>query len=317
MSDTRLQLAGVAHTFGRGARAVTALHPLALQLAAGEAVGIVGESGSGKTTLARIACGLLRPSGGVVSLAGARLGGPDRRIQPLFQDPLQSFDPRWTIGASIGEGLRPSGGHRPERVAELLLAVGLGPDLADRLPRACSGGQLQRAALARALAAKPSVLVADEPTAALDPPAAAQICALLVELRARGLAILYLGHDLGLARQLCDRMGVLYRGHMVELGSSATLWEAPAHPYTRLLWEAVPSGAPGLARPAPAGGPPESWSQPGGCAFAPRCAHAVATCRAERPGLRGLAPGQAVSCHRARDLPPWRAGATADPGQSP
>ncbi len=318
MTEPVLQLAAVAHTFGRGGRARTALDGVDVRLAPGEALGIVGESGSGKSTLARIACGLLRPGGGRVLLEGEPLRGPDRRIQPLFQDPLQSFDPRWTVGASIGEGLPAAGRKGAGRVADILAAVGLAPDLEHRLPRACSGGQLQRAAVARALAAAPAVLVADEPTAALDPPAAAQICALLLDLRARGLAILYLGHDLGLARQLCGRMAVLYRGRLVESGASAALWERPAHPYTRLLWDAVASGARGPAPEPPAGWPSlESSPAWDGCRFAPRCPHARPACRVEPP-LRPLpTPGHAVACHRAEDLAPWRAGAASDSGQFP
>ncbi len=296
------------HTYRHGRRTVRALDGVSLQLAAGDALGLLGESGSGKSTLARIVTGLLRPSSGQALLEGGpiRMGG--RRVQPLFQDPALSLDPRWTVAASVGEALRLPPAARPARAAQLLADVGLGPEVAWRYPHQCSGGQLQRVALARALGAEPALLVADEPTAALDPPAAAHISTLLDGLRHRhGLTILYLGHDLGLARQLCTRLGVLYRGQLVELGPSAALWPAPRHPYTRLLWAAAPDIDPGRARQHVGGiGPQTETMAEGGCPFAPRCPLADASCRHQRQEWRELAPEHWVACGKAEGIPPWQ-----------
>jgi oligopeptide/dipeptide ABC transporter ATP-binding protein len=299
----------VGHTYRQGSRTVHALDGVSLTLAAGEALGLLGESGSGKSTLARVVTGLLRPSSGRALLEGGpiRLGG--RRVQPLFQDPALSLDPRWTVAASVGEALRLPPGARPARVAQLLADVGLGPELAWRFPHQCSGGQLQRVALARALGAEPALLVADEPTAALDPPAAAHISAILDGLRrTHGLAILYLGHDLGLARQLCTRLGVLYRGQLVELAPSAALWQGPIHPYTRLLWAAAPDLDPRRARQHAGGTGPHTEAEAvaeGGCPFAPRCPLADAACRHQRQEWRELAPEHWVACGKAGSIPPW------------
>lgn len=313
MTTPVLWLNGVSHAWGGGRRRRAALNTVHLTVAAGQALAVVGESGSGKSTLARIACGLLRPTVGSVHLNGQPLTAPDRRVQPLFQEAHAAFDPRWTIGASVAEGLRRPWHQVQGPVLALLGDVGLGPEVATRLPAQCSGGQLQRAALARALAAAPHALVADEPTAGLDPPTAAQIAALLITLRDRGLAILYLGHDLGLARRLCAQMAVLYRGRVVESGDGQALWTAPAHPYTRLLWDSLP-GRGARSAPLPDPDPGAGWSGDArGCPFVPRCPHAGPRCHQEQPALIPLRPSQAVACHRAEDLPPWRPAIPAHP----
>jgi ABC-type glutathione transport system ATPase component len=250
-----LELQRIVRRFGRAGRAVSALAGVDLQVRPGEIVGLVGESGSGKTTLARIATGLDRPDAGSVRLDGQPLlaasGGVARhvrgRIQMVFQDPLASFNPARRIGGALALPLRLQ--RRCERrrlaaaIAELLSAVGLDPALAARRPDELSGGQLQRAAIARALATEPSILVCDEPVASLDVTVRAQVLNLLVRLkRSRGLGTLFISHDLGVVRRLADRTIVLRAGSVVEEGAGDALWRAPTHPYTRALVAAVPTG---------------------------------------------------------------------------
>ncbi len=252
---SRLELSGIGRVYASGEVPMTALDGVDLVLSSGEIVGLVGESGSGKTTLARLAVGLDRPTQGTVTLDGRPLIDAKgrmqrdvrRRVQMVFQDPLASFNPARSVGGSIALPLRlhtrlDRRGRRA-RVAELMSATGLDPALAARPPRALSGGQLQRAAIARALATEPDLLVCDEPVASLDVSVRAQVLNLLVRLvRTRGLGVLFVTHDLGVVQRLADRTLVLWRGRMVEAGEGTELWQNPQHPYTQALAAAVPTG---------------------------------------------------------------------------
>jgi len=236
-----------------------ALRGVSLAVRAGERVGIVGESGSGKTTLARLLVGLDTPTSGDVRFEGRSIVGRRERdlrelragVQMVFQDPLGSLDPRLTVGAIVAEplvGLRLPG-DRAARVAELLDAVGLPAGAARRYPHQFSGGQRQRIALARALAPRPRVLVADEPVSALDVSVRAQVLNLLLDLADDlGLTVILVSHDLSVVRFFCDRVAVLYQGEIVESGPTDVVYDAPQHDYTRTLLAAVPRLRPGASR---------------------------------------------------------------------
>jgi len=310
---TRLDLTGILRRFGPKGRQATALDGVDLHVAAGEIVALVGESGSGKTTLARIAAGLDRPDRGTVLLDGAPLTDPRGRmalrarhaIQMVFQDPLASFNPRRSVGAAIELPLRLAGtpaATRGARMLDLLQAVGLDATHAARRPDALSGGQLQRAAIARALATDPAILICDEPVASLDVSVRAQVLNLLVELRRkRGLGILFVSHDLGVVQRIADRTVVLYLGRVVEEGG-AGIWGAPLHPYTRALAGAVPDGArPWRDRPheaAISGEVPGPFAIPAGCRFRTRCPVAFDHCARTDPALHPAGPGRHVACLR-------------------
>jgi oligopeptide/dipeptide ABC transporter ATP-binding protein len=230
---------------------VHALRGVSFDIAAGQRFGLVGESGSGKSTLIRLLAGLDSPTSGTIRFDGRDVGGqPERRLrflreqlQVVFQDPMGSLDPRMRVRDIVAEPL--AGRREPDvrgRVAELLAAVGLPPDAGDRYPHQFSGGQRQRISIARALAPRPSVLVADEPVSALDVSVRAQILNLLADLVERfRLTLVFVSHDLSVVRHVCDTTAVLHRGELVELGPSAQVAEAPQHPYTRRLVAAVPT----------------------------------------------------------------------------
>lgn len=252
-----LSLKGVSKHYGtaglfRPARRVTAVHEATLDLHRGETLGLVGESGSGKSTLARCIVRLVTADSGRIEFGGADLRTLSRkgwlpyrkRIQMVFQDPFASLNPRRKIGDILVEGPMAHGVPRRvarARAAELLRLVHLDPGAADRFPHEFSGGQRQRIGIARALAMDPELLIADEPVSALDVSVQAQILALLDELRRRlGLTMLFITHDLRVAAQICDRVAVMRRGAIVEMGDAAQVFGAPAHEYTRLLLDSVP-----------------------------------------------------------------------------
>lgn len=228
-----------------------ALDGVDLAVHAGGSVGIVGESGSGKSTLLRLLLGLDSPTSGTVRFRGETLNRRDRGllrrlrqdVQVVFQDPRSSLDPRMSVGAAVAEplrSLRVPGDHRA-RVAEVLLAVGLDPEVAGRYPAQFSGGQRQRIAIARALAPSPSVLIADEPVSALDVSVRAQVVGLLDQLRIeQGLTLVLVSHDIGIVGRLCEQTVVLHHGRVVEQGSTAQVLAQPAQAYTRRLLAAVP-----------------------------------------------------------------------------
>jgi oligopeptide/dipeptide ABC transporter ATP-binding protein len=292
---------------------IRALDGVSLHVDPGETLGIVGESGCGKSTLGRTVLGLQRPASGAVRFQGQdlfALGRRElrqvrRRMQIVFQDPYSSLNPRLPVGTSVAEGIEI---HRlapraeiPARVTRLLGEVGLEADSADRYPHEFSGGQRQRIGIARALAVEPSFLVCDEPVSSLDVSVQAQILNLLGDLqRDRGLAYLFIAHDLAVVRQIAHRIAVMYLGTVVESGPAEQVVSAPQHPYTQALVSAVPrpeDTAP-PQRIVLAGDPPSPREIPAGCPFASRCFHPArdARCLTERPALRP-AGDTLVACH--------------------
>ncbi len=319
MSAPLLEVADLTKTFSlrRGfpvAKTVSlrALDGVSFSVGAGEVLGIVGESGCGKSTTARVALRLSPADGGSVRFDGQDVfaaGSGEmrrlrRRMQMVFQDPASSLDPRQRIRDALGEPLRVHGIARGkavgERVAELLAEVGLPPVAADRYPHEFSGGQRQRIGIARALALGPDLVFADEPVSALDVSVQAQILQLMERLRAtRNLALVFISHDLGVVRHICQRVCVMYLGRVVETGPVPAIFEEPLHPYTQLL--KVSSPVPDPEKPVvmafQEGEPPSAFDPPPGCHFHPRCPRAFERCRAERPVLKEAAPGRSVACH--------------------
>ncbi|MGW7499842.1 dipeptide ABC transporter ATP-binding protein [Streptomyces luteogriseus] len=241
-----LEATGLRREFGRGKRAVTAVDDVSLTLRRGETLGIVGESGSGKTTLGRMLVGLLEPTDGSLAFEGRPHTGVNPAVQMVFQDPVSSLNPRRSVGESIADPLRARRERQDrrirERVGELLERVGLEAGHYDRYPHEFSGGQRQRAGIARALAADPRVIVCDEPVSALDVTTQAHVVALLGELqRELGLALVFVAHDLAVVRQVSDRVAVMRRGRIVEEGPVAEVYESPRDPYTGQLLAAVPA----------------------------------------------------------------------------
>ena len=296
-------------------RLLHAVTGVSLSVGVGETVGLVGESGSGKSTFGRVAAGILPASAGSVRFAGAPLAAlrdtaarrhQARRLQLVFQDTLGALNPRLPIGRQVREVLDIHNLHpRPERMDRAAVAleeVGIGRALLARYPHEISGGQRQRVVIARALIAGPELLVCDEPVSALDVSVQAQVVALLQALRReRGLACLFISHDLRVVRQVCDRVAVMYLGTIVEQAPRASLYATPLHPYTQALLAAVPVDDPRLRRPRTllTGEPPSPLDPPDGCRFHPRCPRAVPRCAAEAPAPRELAPGHVVACHLA------------------
>ncbi|HEX4896136.1 MAG TPA: oligopeptide/dipeptide ABC transporter ATP-binding protein [Solimonas sp.] len=294
---------------------VRAVEDLNFNLYPGETLGIVGESGSGKSTLARALVGLEPISAGAASFAGQDLVGlrePGwralrRDIQMVFQDPLASLDPRMSIGASVAEPLEflcPEIGadERAARVRQLLERVGIPAAEHHRYPQEFSGGQCQRVGIARALIVQPRLLICDEPVSALDVSVQAQVLNLLRELqRERGLAMLFIGHDLAVVRHVSQRVLVLYFGRAMEQGAAAQLFSAPRHPYTRALLAAIPGVQAPPEHRLLEGELPSPLHPPPGCAFATRCPMADEQCTRRPPHSRRFADGGMASCHYAVD----------------
>jgi peptide/nickel transport system ATP-binding protein len=288
----------------------------------GETLGLVGESGCGKTTTARCLLRAVEPTageilmrvkaGGVVDvgrLAPRALRELRREMQMIFQDPFASLNPRMTLLDLVGEplyvhGLR-SRREREERVADLLRRVGLRPEYMRRFPHAFSGGERQRIGIARALALRPRLVVADEPVSALDVSVQAQILNLLQDLQSEfRLTYLFVAHDLSVVRHISDRVAVMYVGRIVELAETEALFTAPKHPYTAALLSAVPEPDPRVRskRIILQGEVANPAAPPPGCYFHPRCPHAVDVCRTQAPVWQEIAPARFVACHRAAEL---------------
>jgi peptide/nickel transport system ATP-binding protein len=294
---------------GEPRRSLRAVDDVSFSIRKGETLGLVGESGCGKSTVARMIVGLYPPSRGRIVFDGADLADPAaaplrRRMQMIFQDPYASLNPRWRVRAIVAEpivaqGLVAGRAALAFRVAELLTQVGLSPEDGDKYPHEFSGGQRQRISIARALSSNPEFLVCDEPTSALDVSVQAQILNLMRDLQDRlGLTYLFISHNLAVVAHIATRVGVMYLGRLVEIADAKQLFERPRHPYTRMLIDAIPDlQMTGKARIPVAGEVPDALDPPAGCAFNPRCPHADARCRSERPALHTLAPGRAVACH--------------------
>ncbi|MFF2720400.1 ABC transporter ATP-binding protein [Streptomyces sp. NPDC058011] len=278
----------------------------------GQTLGIVGESGCGKSTTGRALLGLSPMRGGSVSFEGEaltsatprRLRELRRSIQMIFQDPVASLNPRRKVADLVVEGLAVAKASQAERAAvaeEVLAQVGLPVErFGDVLPRALSGGQAQRVAIARALAVRPKLVVCDEPVSALDVSVQAQILNLLQDLKELyALTMVFIAHDLGVVRVVCDQVLVMYLGTVCEYGDTDDVYREPAHPYTRGLLDSVPAAgvAPGFAGPALVGDIPSPLTPPSGCRFRTRCPRVRDRCATEEPAMREVAPGRQAACH--------------------
>jgi peptide/nickel transport system ATP-binding protein len=300
---------------------VRAVDGVSLTIPRGTTYGLVGESGSGKSTLGRAVLRLLQPTGGRILFDGtdmAALGARDlralrRRMQMVFQDPMASLDPRQSVESSLREPLDAHGvpvppGGRTAQVRDILDTVGLPASAAGRYPHEFSGGQRQRIGIARAIALRPDLVVADEPVSALDVSVQAQVLNLLRELQGElGLTYLVIAHDLAVVRYVSDVIGVMYVGKLMEQAPVDVLYEAPLHPYTLALMSAVPVPDPDVEdrrqRILLTGDLPSPASPPPGCRFATRCPFRQPTrCDDEVPALRELAAGHLVACHYAEDV---------------
>ena len=295
---------------GKPGPSIHAVQEISFGVARGETLGVVGESGCGKSTLARMLVGLLMPTSGGIEIDGKPVSEQKlspaefgRMIQYVFQDPISSLNPRKTIRQILEapllhlRGMDAAG--RKARLAELLEAVQLRSEALDRYPHEFSGGQAQRIGIARALAAEPGILVLDEPVSALDVSVQAQILNLLADLqKTLDLTYIFISHDLAVIEAVSDRIAVLYFGRIVELALATRLFEAPHHPYTRLLMRSAPEKGRPLAQPRTfADDLPDPLNPPKGCAFAPRCPYAEADCRRESPRLVETSAERDVACH--------------------
>lgn len=291
---------------------VRAVQDVSFSVDAGETLCIVGESGCGKSTVARLLMRIVEPTVGRVMIDGTEittlgtraLRGWRRQIQMVFQDPYSSLNPRLTAEQIVTEPVenfqRLSRTERKALAVDLLRKVGMSPDMMHRLPSELSGGQRQRLGIARALALRPSLIVADEAVSALDVSVRAQILNLLLELQQQmGIAYVFISHDLSVVEHIAHRVAVMYLGRIVELAPCEQLFSKPAHPYTEALLAAAPVPDPTRARlEVPLEGEvPSPINPPSGCAFHPRCPLAIERCRVELPMLTPMADGRVVACH--------------------
>ncbi|WP_047983519.1 ABC transporter ATP-binding protein [Ornithinibacillus californiensis] len=291
---------------------VKAVDDISFTIQEGETFGIVGESGCGKSTTGRMILRLIEPTEGeiiykgenILDLPKDKMQKLRREMQIIFQDPYSSLDPRFTIGKTIGEVLDihkiAKGKEKRERIIQLLEAVGLGAQHFNRYPHEFSGGQRQRIGIARALALNPSLLICDEPVSALDVSVQAQIVNLMQDLQKEfQLTYLFISHDLSVVHHICDRIAVMYIGKIVETADKKTLFEKPAHPYTRALLSAIPVTDPEVATTNEVleGDIPSPANPPTGCRFHTRCKFATEICRKVEPELKDIGDGQLVACH--------------------
>lgn len=327
MNQALIRAEGLGKTFGdtggfslgRARRGVRAVDDVSFSVGRGETVAVVGESGCGKSTMGRLLLRLINATDGQVFYDGTELNGLShsamrdmrRHLQMVFQDPYGSLSPRRRIDDIIAEpmdafGMLRSAQDKRDRVAELLTQVGLSTAFMDKHPRQMSGGQRQRVGIARAISVNPSFIVADEPVSALDVSVQAQVVNLLQDLQAqRQLSYLFIAHDLAVVRHIADRVLVMYLGRVVEMGTKQQIYSRPCHPYTQALLSAAPAPDPDRKthRIILEGDVPSPTRVPTGCAFHTRCPLVQPVCKAERPPLREVAPGQQTACHFATPNP--------------
>jgi oligopeptide/dipeptide ABC transporter ATP-binding protein len=299
---------------------VKAVDNVSFDLLPGETLGLVGESGCGKTTTGRTILRALEPTAGDVffnvegrtvdlaTIKHKQLKSLRPRMQMIFQDPFSSLNPRMTIGDIVGEPLKihrmARGGELKDRVSEMLVKVGLKAEHAIRYPHAFSGGQRQRAGIARALIMHPSLIIADEAVSALDVSVQAQVINLLEDLQEEfQLTYIFVAHDLSVVKHICDRVAVMYAGKIVELADTEAIFVDPKHPYTKALLSAVPHPDPDVKMNFDLHGEvADPANLPPGCSFNPRCSYCQDQCRQEIPQLREIEPSRFVSCHFAGEL---------------
>jgi len=314
-ADVVLRLDDLVVEFPAGAgQTVHAVSGISLDVRRGETLGLVGESGCGKSTTGRAIMQLPKPTRGsvvfegrdITTLSPAELRELRPKLQMIFQDPISSLNPRRRIPDIVGDPLVVwgRGDERATVVPEVLSAVGLDPDqVADRRPHQFSGGQCQRVSIARALVLEPEVLICDEPVSALDVSVQAQILNLLEDMKRRyGLTLVFIAHDLGVVRNISDRVAVMYLGRICELGETESLFDDPVHPYTRLLVSSIPSmetvtGADIEQADRGRGEMPSPINPPSGCRFRTRCPLATQLCADEEPQMREVLPGRFTACH--------------------
>lgn len=303
--------------FGKTVGNIRAVDDISLEIKKGETLGIVGESGCGKSTTGRAILQLLKPTAGKIYFKGQRIDGMKKselrsirpKMQLIFQDPYSSLNPRMTVGQIIGEALIDHGMVKKEniraKVLEVMQMCGLAEYQIDRFPHEFSGGQRQRIGIARALALDPEFIVADEPVSALDVSIQAQIINLLAKLqKEKGFSYMFISHDLSVVEHLCNRVGVMYLGSMMELADKDRLFDNPLHPYTKALLSAIPIPDPTAKRERIIlqGDIPSPANPPSGCKFNTRCSYAKEICSKEIPEYREIETNHFVACHRATEI---------------
>jgi oligopeptide transport system ATP-binding protein len=328
--DLKMHFPIYAGLFRRRVGEVKAVDGVSFDIIEGETLGLVGESGCGKSTCGRAILRLYEPTAGSIRIDGKEIASAGaenlRRMRPtmqmVFQDPQASLNPRMTVASIVGEPLDEhsalSRREKLERIYDLMDAVGLNRNFANRYPHEFSGGQRQRIGIARALALNPKFIVCDEPIAALDVSIQAQVVNLLEDLQKKlGLTYLFISHDLSMVRHIADRVAVMYLGQIAELTTRDALYERPLHPYTQALLSAVPEPDPAIEaqrrRIILTGDVPSPANPPTGCNFCTRCPRVMPVCREVEPAFREVEPGRFVACHLYDATTPQTAGSTAAP----